>query len=1122
MAGRGMPYGIDELQLPARTRNALVRAGVTSLERLASLSDGELLALRGVGVTAVAQVREYLAAWEQQHAPEEEPAQAAEVDAQGVYEGDRFELLPGRRVLHAAWLAEGRLFVWGEGEPPDTPDPQNGPPHHHPFQLSLSSLRKILNEPASQTAEPLLVHMSLPTVAGQPQPSPQLIRDVLCEKLGPPDSLGLWTVEGLTLPPLAALSFLNDLPRPEELSPRLALGADLGIWALASKLALEFLTRQQFAPSLVQNDGITKAVWVPVLDRAEDLRRVERLGESMPAVSRAVQNGTVAPTTSAPRALIMDFLSSVTDAAVREWAPPLLRVVTIREDATLRAWLAALFSENRAVGAPVKELASLQLEVTHWLERLLAGAEEPFRVCFRLEAPVPPAATATMGETALDLWTLRFFLQARDDPSLLVPASAVWRERGSTLRYLDRRFESPQEKLLTGLAEAGRLFAPLEASLRTARPELCRLSTGEAYAFLREAAALLDQSGFGVLVPQWWRQRHKSLGVSVTVSPAESRGVLNLDTLVHFQWRIALGEQTIAPDEFFQLAELKQPLVRVRGEWAELQPEQTETVIRFWEKRAAQEELSLRQALQIGLAEEGEVAGLPVVGLEAQGWVQELLDRLHGSDPLQELAPPETLRGQLRPYQVRGFSWLDFLRQWGLGACLADDMGLGKTVQTIAFILHDLETSRKGTPVLVVCPTSVVGNWAREIARFAPTLRVLVHHGSDRASGADFVARVRQADVVISTYNLARRDEESLRRLHWGGIVLDEAQNIKNPAAKQTQAIRRLRAGYRFALTGTPIENRLSELWSIMHFLNPGFLGSYQSFRTRFALPIERYQDRGSAERLRKLVQPFILRRIKTDPTIIQDLPEKLENKIYCTLTPEQATLYQAVVEEAMRQIETADGMQRRGQVLSMLLRLKQVCNHPAHFLGDGSPMEDRSGKLNRLGEMLEEVLAVGERALVFTQFAEMGTLLQAHLQDLFGGQVLFLYGGTPAKQRERMVTRFQEERHGPAIFILSLKAGGLGLNLTRANHVFHFDRWWNPAVENQATDRAFRIGQTRDVWVHKFICAGTLEERIDQLIESKKELAESVIGTGESWLTELNTAELRQLVTLSQEAIGD
>ncbi|MCK4470285.1 MAG: DEAD/DEAH box helicase, partial [Anaerolineae bacterium] len=399
---------------------------------------------------------------------------------------------------------------------------------------------------------------------------------------------------------------------------------------------------------------------------------------------------------------------------------------------------------------------------------------------------------------------------------------------------------------------------------------------------------------------------------------------------------------------------------------------------------------------------------------------------------------------------------------------------------------------------------------------------VLVHHGSGRASGEEFATQAQQAHVVISTYALARRDEETLQEVEWTGVVLDEAQKIKNPSAKQTQAIRRLPAGYRIALTGTPVENRLSELWSIMQFLNPGYLGSQKSFRTRFARPIERYQDREVAAHLRKLVQPFILRRLKTDPTIIQDLPEKLEHKVYCTLAPEQATLYQAVVEDAMLQVEESEGIQRRGLVLSMLLRLKQICNHPAQFLGDGSALPDRSGKLTRLGEMLEEVLSVDERALVFTQFAEMGTLLQKYLQDLFGGEVLFLYGGTPAKQRDRMIARFQEERHGPAIFTLSLKAGGLGLNLTRANHVFHFDRWWNPAVENQATDRAFRIGQTKDVWVHKFICGGTLEERIDELIESKKALAESVIGAGEAWLTELSANQLRELVTLNREAVGD
>jgi SNF2 family DNA or RNA helicase len=428
----------------------------------------------------------------------------------------------------------------------------------------------------------------------------------------------------------------------------------------------------------------------------------------------------------------------------------------------------------------------------------------------------------------------------------------------------------------------------------------------------------------------------------------------------------------------------------------------------------------------------------------------------------------------------------------------------------------------------VICPTSVVGNWKREINRFAPGLRVLVHHGGDRARGDAFAEAVEQHDVVISTYGLARRDVDDLRQIAWGDVILDEAQNIKNPAAKQTQAIRKLEARNRMALTGTPVENRLSELWSIMHFLNPGYLGSRDAFRKRFALPIERYADRKATARLKTLVGPFVLRRLKTDQTIIQDLPDKLESKVYCNLTPEQTTLYQAVVEDAMKRLEAAEeeeagqgpGMRRRGVVLSMLLRLKQVCNHPAQFLGDGSAVPGRSGKLNRLSEMLEEALSVDDRALVFTQFSTMGHMLQGYLRSLFGVEVLYLHGGTPQKQRDRMVDRFQAGRdgHGPPIMILSLKAGGTGLNLTAANHVFHYDRWWNPAVENQATDRAFRIGQTRDVQVHKYICAGTLEERIDELIESKLALAQSVVGTGEQWLTELGTDDLRDLMTLRAE----
>ncbi|SNQ59060.1 Uncharacterized ATP-dependent helicase YwqA (fragment) [Candidatus Methanoperedens nitroreducens] len=396
-----------------------------------------------------------------------------------------------------------------------------------------------------------------------------------------------------------------------------------------------------------------------------------------------------------------------------------------------------------------------------------------------------------------------------------------------------------------------------------------------------------------------------------------------------------------------------------------------------------------------------------------------------------------------------------------------------------------------------------------------------MHHGINRKKKNEFLTEAARYDLVISTYALAHRDEEMLSQVKWNGVVLDEAQNIKNQFTKQSQAVRKFKSNYRVALTGTPVENRLSELWSIMEFLNPSYLGSAEGFRKRFALPIERYNDKDAGTKLRSIVSPFILRRLKTDPAIIKDLPDKIEMKVHCNLTKEQATLYEAVVKDMLRKIESSEGIERKGMVLSALVRLKQVCNHPAQFLGDGSELPGRSGKLNRIIEMLEEVLAEGDSALVFTQFAEMGGMLKAHFQKVFSQDVLFLHGGVSQKQRDQMVMRFSE-KNGPRIFILSLKAGGVGLNLTRASHVFHFDRWWNPAVENQATDRAFRIGQTKNVQVHKFICDGTLEERIDEMIEDKKALAENIIGTGEGWLTEMTTEQLKDLFALRREAVAD
>ncbi|WP_261225680.1 SNF2-related protein [Ancylothrix sp. D3o] len=453
---------------------------------------------------------------------------------------------------------------------------------------------------------------------------------------------------------------------------------------------------------------------------------------------------------------------------------------------------------------------------------------------------------------------------------------------------------------------------------------------------------------------------------------------------------------------------------------------------------------------------------------------------------------------------------------------VANNILCHNTIQTIAFFLHLQENEALEKPILLICPTSVLGNWEREVRKFGPTLKVMQYHGNNRPKGSAFSKAVKGKNLVITSYPLVQRDLKDLQSVKWQGIVLDEAQNIKNAESKQSQAVREIESDFRIALTGTPVENRLSELWSIMEFLNPGYLGAKNFFQRRFAIPIEKYGDSASLQTLRSLVQPFLLRRLKTDRDIIQDLPEKQENNIFCGLSEEQASLYQNSVEQSLAEIESAEGIQRRGMILGLLVKLKQICNHPILFTKTGTLNPQQSGKILRLQEMLEEVLAEKERALIFTQFAEWGKLLKPYLEKELGREVLFLYGSTSKQQREEMVDRFQQDPQGPPVMILSLKAGGTGLNLTRANHVFHFDRWWNPAVENQATDRVFRIGQTRNVQVHKFVCTGTLEEKIHDMIESKKALAEQVIGDGENWLTELDTDQLRNLLLLDRNAIID
>ncbi|MCZ4496222.1 MAG: helicase, partial [Thermoleophilia bacterium] len=699
----------------------------------------------------------------------------------------------------------------------------------------------------------------------------------------------------------------------------------------------------------------------------------------------------------------------------------------------------------------------------------------------------------------------------------------------------------PGLHLYAPLGEAARLSEPIAESLQRSRPGGCELDTAEAHAFLAEASPVLEQAGFGVLVPAWWRARggRWQLNLRANATTAFSGGRRNLDslnlaTLVGYDWRVALGDVELTRAELDQLASQKTPLVHVRGRWVELDAEELAAALAHLDRQAEDPGLGSRGShtatvgdlLAMSVPGVRQVDGLPVGGVDGDSDVAELLERMarHELPEAAGFEVPAGLRAELRPYQLRGAAWLASMAQLGLGACLADDMGLGKTVQTLAVVLDAWERDPAGGPTLIVCPTSVVTNWTRELEQFTPDLPWFVQHGSGRRTGDALVEAAQRSGVVFTSYAVLARDIQALVDVPWRMVVLDEAQNIKNPSTRHSRAARSLRAPARVVLTGTPVENHVGDLWSIMEFLNPGLLGSQAEFRRRYLLPIQTGSFPEAVERLRQLTGPFILRREKTDRTVISDLPDKFERTDFCTMTAEQVGLYEAIVRDAEKILlgKANAAVERRGVILATLSKLKQACNHPAQLLADNSQvLGGRSGKLTRLEELIELVLESRERALVFTQFVGMGELLQKHLEAVFGREVLFLHGGTSRRRRDELVQRFQDaDDAAPPILILSLKAGGSGLNLTAATHVIHYDRWWNPATEQQASDRAFRIGQTRDVQVHALVCAGTVEERIDTMLRQKASVARTVIGSGERWITELDDAELLGMLQLRQDTL--
>ncbi len=1020
-------------------------------------------------------------------------------------------------ILHLLWWPDpnpnfmqlGSFHLWMEL--PQAAKTKNK--NQHPRQLNAKDLGVWLQETLDQTIPPPQfepLELFLPTANGQPLPCPELLSEA-DEDLPDQAEWGAWVIDSYRIAnaPIHAINELHYrlLFQGGEVRP----GQDFLFWFYYTQSLRQFLLKDQYIPALRCRKVEGKAsyefhpAWEFLSDNYQDL-----LAEAAERMPPSASPGFDAPST------------------LRHCAEVLLRQAAGQAKLTLgfQKKLEGTFLPiacSPPTGKPWYTTTRTELgqQWVKWRRRVVgAGGERKFQLALQLHEPDP--------EKNAEQWRLEFLVWSLRDPSLQTPLSEYWPLLHSEREYLLKEFGQDFEAmLLADLGQAAAIYSPLWEALDTAEPTGMDLELEAAFAFLTETSWVMEDAGFRVIVPSWWtpqgrrraKLRMRSSPSGKKASAAAKRKGLSLEMLLEYRYDLTLGGEQVAPDEWAQLVEAKTPLVQFRGQWVVLDKDRMAEMLEFWKKQGQSgETMGIQELLQRTAEEDGDFEVDPADALAA------MLAKLRDQSHLEPVDNPPGLQAELREYQKRGVAWLAFLESLGLCGCLADDMGLGKTIQIIARLLHEQAEEDRQPPTLLIAPTSVLGNWRKEIERFAPQLQTLIHHGADRCKDAEaFAEAVLDKDVVIVSYNLVLRDTALLSSIRWHRVVLDEAQNIKNPEAKQTKAILKLDARSRLALTGTPVENRLLDLWSIFNFLNPGYLGKQAGFRKHFETPIQRDRNPAKSAQLKRLVEPFILRRVKSDPTIIKDLPDKVENKQYCNLSREQASLYEAVVRDVAKQLEEAEGIQRQGLMLSTLMKLKQICNHPAQFLQDDSPFEpSRSHKLERLSDMMADVLAEGESALIFTQFTEIGARLERHFTAHLGCQTYYLHGGTSRPKREQMITRFQDPESPPAVFVLSLKAGGVGITLTRANHVFHFDRWWNPAVEDQATDRAFRIGQTRNVFVHKFLTLGTLEERIDQMIEDKKKVAGAIVGNDESWLAKLDNESFKQLIALNRATILD
>jgi superfamily II DNA or RNA helicase len=872
------------------------------------------------------------------------------------------------------------------------------------------------------------------------------------------------------LPMLLAIDLDERAGRPVRHSVR--------VWAAAAAAGVGLVARGRLLPT-VGADGTD--VWrAGPLDPA-DLGWLRELAAVFPPTAHPLAiPGSRPMRLRSPEALIRDLWDAIADmiarspAAPRTTASPAFAAVEPTQVSDLAEWLADT-SDGLSAGA---------------------------RLGLRIEAALADEAEGGEGAEGVEgsAPTFRLVLQLRSnaDPSLIVDAAALWSQPETVLSRFGPQAETD---LLLALRRGAPIWPPLAEVLQQASPSIIDLDDDSLASLLGPAAEELAGIGIEMLWPSNMLDDGLKLRAVPTPAPEKlTEAGFGLAALLDFRWQLTLDGAVLDADEIAALAEAKRPLIRLRGRWVILDPALLDRL-----RRPPRTRMRTSEALGAVLAGSAEIDG-ETVTIVAEGPLADLAARVAdvASVPL-PLDPPPGLAATLRPYQQRGLAWLAGMCDTGLGGCLADDMGLGKTIQVIALHLHRRDA--KAGPTLVVCPASLLGTWEREIRRFAPDVPVRRYHGGGR-----HLQDLAADEVVLVTYGVVLRDSARLAEVGWGLVVADEAQHAKNPLSRTARELRAVPAPARIALTGTPVENRLSDLWAILDWTTPGLLGHLEAFTRRVAVPVERYRDADATARFAALVRPFLLRRRKSDPGIAPELPRKTETDLFVPLTAEQVTLYEAMVRETLEAIETRQGIERAGLVFKLLTALKQICNHPAQYLKQASPLDGRSGKLAAFDELTDVILAGGESMLVFTQYTQMATLLQRHL-DARGIGSEFLHGGVPVPRREKKVARFQAGE--VPVFLLSLKAGGTGLTLTRATHVLHYDRWWNPAVEDQATDRAYRIGQDHPVQVHRLIAEGTLEDRIAALLETKRELADAVIGSGEGWIAELSDAELAELVSL-------